>query len=165
MGPRQNSPVSENDIEWTEYDHGDSQFRRKQLGEVAGGEQIGTSLYEVPPGKRTWLAHYHEGNEEAIYVLGGGGTVTLGPDRTEHALQPGDYVALPTGEEGYHEIRAGEETLRYLVISTMHEPDVTVYPEDGKVGLYAGSAPGGDPDERTRSTYLDASAEVEYWEE
>jgi hypothetical protein len=29
----------------------------------------------------------------------------------------------------------------------------------------AGSAPGGDSDERTLSTYLDINAEKEYWEE
>lgn len=157
--------VSTESLDWTEYDHGDRQFRRKQLGAAAGGEDLGTSLYEVPPGKRTWLAHYHEGNEEAIYVLGGEGTITLGGDRTEYDLEPGDYVALPRGEEGYHELRAGEKTLRYLAISTMNEPDITVYPDDGKVGLYAGSPPGGDREKRTLSRYLDADAETEYWDE
>lgn len=157
--------VSEAALDWTEYDEGDRTFRRKQLGAAAGGEDIGTSLYAVPPGKRTWLAHYHTGNEEALYVLDGKGTVTLGPDDEEHELSPGDYVAFPTGEEGKHEIEAGEETLRMLAISTMNEPDITVYPDDGKVGLYAGSAPGGDRDERTLSTYLDIDAEVEYWDD
>lgn len=163
--PDGNGPVSSGDLEWSEYDHGEHQFRRKQLGAAAGGEELGASLHEVPPGKRTWLAHYHEGNEEAIYVLDGEGTITLGGDRTEYEIEPGDYVALPRGEDGYHDVVAGDETLRYLVISTMNEPDITVYPDDRKVGLYAGSAPGGERDERTLSRYLDADAEVEYWEE
>jgi|GEM_PF-275664 len=157
--------VAEADLDWDEYDppRAGHRFRRKQLGAAAGGERLGTSLYEVPPGQRTWLPHYHTGNEEAIYVLAGEGTVTLGGDRDEHALSPGDYVALPAGEAGYHDVVAGDETLRYLLVSTMEEPDVTVYPDDGKVGLYAGAAPGGDSEARTLSTYLDASADVEYW--
>jgi hypothetical protein len=42
---------------------------------------------------------------------------------------------------------------------------VSLYPDDGKVGLFAGSAPGGESDERILSTYLDADAEVDYWSE
>jgi uncharacterized cupin superfamily protein len=154
------------DRDWTEYDppREGHRFRRKQLGEAAGGVDLGTSLYEVSPGMRTWLPHYHTGNEEAMYVLDGAGTVALGSDRERFELAPGDYVALPAGEAGYHDVVAGDETLRYLLVSTMEEPDITVYPDDDKMGLYAGSAPGGDADARTLSTYLDASAEVDYWE-
>lgn len=152
-------------VDWTEYDppRDGHRFRRKQLGAAAGGVDIGASLYAVPSGERTWLPHYHTGNEEAIYVLAGEGTVTLGAERSERPLSPGDYVALPTGEAGYHDVVAGDEPFRYLVLSTMRDPDVTVYPDDGTVGLYAGSAPGGDSDARTLSTYLDGDADVDYW--
>jgi len=170
-GDRTDLPVvSAADLAWTDHDDSDRgreghRFRRKQLGAAAGSRALGASLYEVPPGKRTWLPHYHTGNAEAAYVLDGEGTVRLGPDRTERVVSSGDYVALPRGEPGYHDIVAGEDRLRYLMVSTMNEPDVTVYPDDGKVGLFAGSAPGGESDERLLSTYLDADAEVEYWSE
>lgn len=157
-------PVNERNLEWTEHDHGDRQFRRKQLARAAGGEELGTSLYEVPPGKRLWVRHYHEGNEEAIYVLDGDGTLFLGPDETAHDLEVGDYVALPAGEESAHDIEAGEEGLRLLMNATMEEPDITVYPDRDMVGLYAGAAPGGDSEERSMSTYLDRHAELDYWE-
>ena len=158
-------PVNEADIEWTEYDHGEREFERKQLADAAGGEELGASLYRVPPGKRLWLRHYHEGNEESIFVLAGGGRIWLGPDGTEHELTSGDYVALPAGEESTHEVAAGDEGLRLLMHSTMAEPDITVYPDRDMVGLYAGSAPGGDSAARSLSTYLDRDAEMEYWEE
>ena len=158
-------PVNEADLEWTEYDHGQRQFKRKQLADAAGGEDLGASLYEVPSGKRLWLRHYHEGNEESIYVLDGGGTLWLGPEKTEHDLAAGDYVALPSGEESAHEIAAGESGLRLLMQSTMDEPDITVYPDRDMVGLYAGSPPGGDRESRSLSVYLDGDAEQAYWEE
>ncbi|WP_254278834.1 cupin domain-containing protein [Haloarcula marina] len=158
-------PVNVDDLQWTEYDHGRRAFRRKQLGDAAGGEQLGTSLYEVSPGKRLWLRHYHEGNEESIFVLEGSGTLFLGPDAEEHRLEAGDYVALPAGEASAHEIAAGDDGLRLLMSSTMDEPDITVYPDKEMVGLYAGAAPGGEKDDRTLSTYLDRNAEVDYWEE
>jgi len=158
-------PVNADDVEPREYDHGDRQFDRKQLGAAAGGEELGASLYRVPAGNRTWLRHYHEGNEEALFVLGGCGTLYLGPDAEPHDLAPEDYVALPAGEGATHEIEAGDDGLRFLMVSTMNEPDITVYPGREMVGLYAGSAPGGDSDERTVSRFLDADAEREYWEE
>ncbi|MBX0323470.1 cupin domain-containing protein [Halomicroarcula sp. F13] len=158
-------PVNVDDVEWTDYDHGQRAFRRKQLAPAAGGEELGASLYDVAPGKRLWLRHYHEGNEEAIFVQEGSGTLRLGPDADEHRLGPGDYVALPAGEESTHEIEAGDDGLRLLMVSTMQEPDITVYPDKDMVGLYAGAAPGGDSDERSISTYLDLHAEMAYWDE
>ncbi|SFS08306.1 Uncharacterized conserved protein, cupin superfamily [Halomicrobium zhouii] len=157
--------VDEADLEWSDVEHGDHEFRRKQLGAATAGDELGCSLYELPEGKQDWLRHYHEGNEEALFVLSGTGTISLGPDAEEHDLSAGDYVALPRGEAGTHAIEGGEGGLRYLMMSTMNEPDITVYPDDDKVGLYAGSAPGGAKDERTLSTYLDRNAEVAYWDE
>lgn len=158
-------PINVDDVQWTDHDHGDRRFRRKQLGDAAGGQKLGTSLYEVPAGKRLWLRHYHEGNEESIFVLDGGGTLYLGPDETEHDLTAGDYVALPPGEESSHDIEAGEDGLRLLMSATMEEPDITVYPDRDMAGLYAGSAPGGDSEARSLSTYLDLHAELDYWDD
>lgn len=153
--------VNEADLEWTELERGETGFRRKQLGEAAGAEAIGASLYELPAGRRSWPYHYHEGNEEALYVLDGAGTVRL--DGETHPLEAGDYVALPAGEDGAHRVvNDGETPLRYLVVSTMDEPDVTVYPDSGKVGVFAGAAPGGR-DERTVEEYFPLDAGVDYW--
>ena len=44
--------VNEQDLEWGEQSHGKFGYRRKQLGSAAGGEKLGCSLYEVPPGRR-----------------------------------------------------------------------------------------------------------------
>lgn len=157
--------VSVDALDWTDVDHGERAFRRKQLGEATAGEDLGCSLYELDEGKRAWLRHYHTGNEEAIFVLDGEGTLWLGPDETEYDLSAGDYVSLPADERGLHEIGGGEDGLRYLIMSTMNDPDILVYPDDDKVGLYAGSPPGGDKEERILSTFLDVDAEVPYWDD
>ncbi|ELZ25472.1 cupin 2 barrel domain-containing protein [Halosimplex carlsbadense 2-9-1] len=163
--------VSESDLDWDEYDHGERRFRRKRLG-AAGGEELGTSLYELEPGKRTWPRHYHAGNEEAIYVLGGELTLYLervadGEDGevSEHVLEPGDYAALPNGPDHAHEVEAGgDETARFLVISTMNEPDLSVLVERDVAMLFAGGAPG-NYDDRYLSKTVDLDAEAEYWAE
>jgi uncharacterized cupin superfamily protein len=165
-------PVNENDLDWTEYDREEARFRRKKLAEAAGGEDLGCSLYELPPGRRAWPFHFHTANEEALYVLGGEGQLmvrTAGQETAAttqtHQLEPGDYVALPTGDDGAHRVsNTGDEPLQYLAISTMRDPDVLVYPDSGKVGVYAGAPPGGDEEERVVSAYFHEDDAVDYWE-
>jgi uncharacterized cupin superfamily protein len=157
-------PVNEDDLGWNDIGPDETGFRRKQLGAAAGGEQLGCSLYELPAGERAWPYHYHTGNEEALYVLSGTGSLRLHDEH--HSLLPGDYVALPTGEEGAHRvINDSDEMLRYLVLSTMDDPDITVYPDSETFGVYAGSAPGGEKDERIVSGYFRPEDGVDYWED
>jgi uncharacterized cupin superfamily protein len=154
--------VNETDLDWTDTDEGDARFRRKQLGAPAGSDDLGCSLYELPPGGKSWPYHYHTGNEEAIYVLAGEGLLVL--DGDDHAIEAGDYAAFPADESGGHRVvNDAEEPLRYLAISTMHDPDVTVYPEMDKIGVFAGSAPGSS-DERAVHGYYDRDGDVAYWE-
>jgi uncharacterized cupin superfamily protein len=155
--------VNEADLEVQETERGETLVRRKRLAKEAGGEDLGCSLYELPPGRRSWPYHYHENNEEALYVLDGTGT--LRHDGEEHPLETGDYVALPAGPEGGHRVvNDGDETLRYLAISTMRAPDVVHYPDSEKVGVYAGSAPG-DHEDRTMTAYYRRDDDVDYWED
>jgi uncharacterized cupin superfamily protein len=162
-------PVNESSLEWTETERGPTRFRRKRLADAAGGTDLGASLYELPPGGKSWPYHYHTGNEEALYVLAGEGTLRVGDgERDEderHPLRAGDYVALPAGPESAHRVENGnEEPLRFLALSTMREPDVTVYPDSGKIGVYAGAPPGGDSTERVVSGYYPRDGEVDYWQ-
>ena len=155
--------VNEAELDWFERPRGDFAGRGKRLGQAAGGERLGATLYEIPPGKKVVPYHYHTANEEAIYVLAGAGTVRL--DDEEFEIEAGDYVALPVGEAGAHQvINSGEEPIRYLCVSTMREPDVMVYPDSGKVAILAGAAPGSPPGEATFSKILRSDAEVGYWD-
>ncbi|WP_264555940.1 cupin domain-containing protein [Halocatena marina] len=155
-------PVNESELDWTGYEHGEAAFKRKQLGEAAGGDRLGCSLYELPAGRRSWPYHYHTANEEAIYVLSGRGTVKLGGET--QPLREGDYVALPADESGGHRvINDSDAPLQYLVVSTMNEPDVSVYPESNKLGVFAG-APPGSRDERSIHGYYTIDDDVDYWD-
>jgi uncharacterized cupin superfamily protein len=160
----QPSVVNENDLDWSDQSHGEKfGYRRKQLGSAAGGEKLGCSLYEVPPGRRAWPYHYHLANEEAIYVLEGSGTLRIGGE--EVRVSEGDYVALPARAEAAHQlINSSEAVLKYLCFSTMIEPDVMVYLDSGKVGIFGGAAPGGPKEKRTWSKFLRADAEVGYYD-
>jgi uncharacterized cupin superfamily protein len=153
--------VNETDLDWEATERDEATFRRKRLAAAADGEALGCSLYELPPGERAWPYHWHAGNEEAIYVLAGGGTIRLDGER--EPLRAGDYVALPTGESSAHRvINDGDEPLRYLAVSTMSDPDVIRYPDSGKIGVFAGSPPGSEAPRSVHGYFREADA-VDYW--
>lgn len=156
--------VNERDVEWVEDSRGERfGYRRKSLGKATGGEKLGCSLYEVPPGKRAWPRHCHLANEEAIFILGGSGTLRLGDE--EIPVSKGDYAALPAGEESAHQlVNTSEENLEYLCFSTMNVPEVSIYPDSGKVGIFDGAAPGGPKEERTLKKFISMEAEVGYFD-
>lgn len=149
-------------LEWDEYDHGATAFRRKELSNAVGASELGCSLYELPPGMRSWPYHYHTANEEALYVLAGAGQLRCTDG--EQSLTAGDYVTLPADERGGHRVvNDGDDPLRYLALSTMNEPDVTVYPEMNKFGVFVGSPPGGRG-ERPFHGYYRIDDETGYWD-
>lgn len=143
-------------------ERGAFRWKRRRLGTAAGGERLGCSWYELPPGAKSFPYHWHCGNEEALYVLEGAGRLRLAG--RELPLAAGDYVALRRGPGGAHQLRNdGAGPLRYLLFSTMAEPDISVYPDSGKVGLFAGSAPGGPPEARILEGFLRRDAALDYW--
>lgn len=149
--------VNEADIEWREGGHGDDfEVRHKRLGHEAGGDMLGCSLYEVPPGKRPWPFHYHMGNEEAMYLLSGEATLRTLVDEVE--IRAGDYITFPVGEAGAHQvINTSDEPVRYLCFATERDPEVIIYPDSNKVAAASHHPPEIDK-------ILPAEPELDYWD-
>ena len=116
-------------------DRGNFAFKRKRLGAGVGAKGLGTSWFEIAPGKKAFPFHFHLANEEAIFVLEGEGTLRSGSE--EHPLRPGDYVSFSPGPPGHQVLNRGSVPLRYLALSTMIEPEVAVYPDSKKIGVLA----------------------------
>lgn len=135
--------------------HGSFAFRRKRLGDAVGAQQIGCSWMEVPPGAKAFPFHFHTANEEAVFILEGEGVLRSGEE--ELPLRAGDYVGFRRGPPGHQIINRSETMLRYLALSTRIDPEVSVYPDSGKIGAWGESVPGG------RAIYP-ASASVDYYE-
>lgn len=73
------------------------------------GRAFGLVEIETPPGAGP-PPHRHAGEDEALVVLRGTRTVTIGPDRRD--VESGELVLLPRGVE--HAYQAGSEPLRHL---------------------------------------------------
>ena len=59
------------------------------------------------------------------------------PEETA-TLEPGDAVCFPRGPAGAHKVTNGaSQPSRVLMVSTLNEPSVAVYPDSDKIGVYA----------------------------
>ena len=135
-------------------------YRRAKLGRQAGAEKLGASLFEIPPGEATFPYHVHTANEELLIVIDGRPSLRTPSGWRE--LEPGEVIAFPAGDEGAHQIqnRSGEPA-RVLVVSTMVAPEVTLYPDSGKL-MAATRAPGASG-EGIHEAYRRGEA-TDYWE-
>jgi uncharacterized cupin superfamily protein len=106
--------------------------RARQVGAALGGELLGATLYELPSGERTWPYHFEHGNEEWLLCVSG--RPTLRTPEGERELEPGDVAWFGRGPEGAHQVRNDSgEPARVLIASTKVFPDVSEYPDSGKI--------------------------------
>lgn len=101
----------------------------------------GCSVYELAPGEETRY-HWHVGEEELLLVVAG--TPTLRTPDGERVLRAWDVSLFPRGEAGAHQLRNdGREPARVAIFSSVSDPEVVGYPDEGRVGVIAGwSRPG-----------------------
>ena len=81
-------------------------------------------------------------------------------EQTETA---GDAALFQTGAAGAHQVinRSGEPA-RFIMFSTMTEPEIAEYPDSGNIGVFAGRAPGA-PGDVHLERFLDGIAERDYF--
>jgi len=109
----------------------------RRFGEELGARLWGGTVYELAPGESVCAYHWHFGEEEWLLVLAG--SPTLRTPGGERVLEPWDVAVFVTGEAGAHEVRnESGETARVVLLSTVSDPEVCVYPDSGKVGVNAG---------------------------
>ena len=73
---------------------------KRALGDAVGLTQFGVNLTRLPPGTWSALPHWHEKEDEFVFVLAGTPTLVLGED-TE-LLGPGDSIGFKAGVEVGH---------------------------------------------------------------
>ncbi len=108
-----------------------------------GAKKLGYSICKIPAKKRSCPAHTHFVNEEMFYIIKGCGTLRIGD--TFSSIMAGDVIAHPVScdpKDAHQIINDSNEELIMLCVSTMEEPDIVLYPDSGKFGVFAGTAPG-----------------------
>ena len=106
------------------------------LGDVAGLTQFGVNLTRLKPGAASALRHWHEAEDEFVYVLEG--EILLIEDGGTTVLEPGDAAGFKAGiANGHHLVNKSKRDAVYLEVGTRakreraHYPDVDlVYDKD-----------------------------------
>ncbi len=102
---------------------------KSSLGSQAGLTQFGVNLTELEPGAMSALRHWHEHEDEFVYVLAG--ELTLIDDAGETPLKAGDSAGFKAGEpNGHHLVNKSQEPAVYLEIGSRSNEERAHYPDD-----------------------------------
>jgi len=141
-----------------EYDPGDPDGYHSgllRLGPLLAADQLGASVYELPPGQSVCPYHYETAEEEWLLVLHGSPTLRH-PDGIQQ-LDPWDVVCFPPSPAGAHKLsNDSAEIVRVLMFSTVRLPAATFYPDSDKVGIWT--------DGENGRLIVRRSSGVDYWD-
>jgi uncharacterized cupin superfamily protein len=99
---------------------------------VAGGiTQFGAYIDTLQPGAWSSQRHWHDSEDEFIYVLDG--TVTLRDDDGMQDLTSGDAVSWRHGDPNAHHLtNRSDRPCRYLIAGSRVARDICHYPDSGR---------------------------------
>ena len=105
----------------------DGPYSETALGDVVGLSQFGVHLERLPPGSRSSHRHWHETEDEFVYLISG--TLVL-IEETETVLSAGDAAGWKAGQATAHclENRSDADAV-LLVVGTRTSKDVVHYPD------------------------------------
>jgi uncharacterized cupin superfamily protein len=111
--------------------------RRRRLADVFGLSQFGVNLLELPPGAWSSQRHWHERQDEFVFVLEG--EATLVTDEGETRLGPGMAAGFPAATgNGHHIVNRSAALVRLLEIGTRTSEETAHYSDIDMV--YRGDA-------------------------
>jgi uncharacterized cupin superfamily protein len=101
-----------------------------RLGPEVGLKRIGVNVATIPPGKESFVYHFHYRDEEWIYILSGKGIAEI--DGREYEVKAGDFMGFSTPQVAHHLRNEGEEDLVYLMGGENNEVEIVDFPKLGK---------------------------------
>jgi len=110
---------------------------RQALGDAGGLTQFGVNLTRLPPGAATAQRHWHQAEDELVFIVSG--ELILIEEGGETPLKAGEAAAFKAGDaDGHHLVNRSAEDAEVLEIGTRapdergHYPDIDlVYEKRG----------------------------------
>jgi len=114
---------------------------KRALGDALGLTKVGVNLTTLAPGKESSMRHFHELEDELVFVLEG--EVVLRTDEGEQVLTAGTCAGFPAGSRDAHQlVNRSDRPARYLEISNRDPADTAHYPDPDVDLRYAKRADG-----------------------
>jgi uncharacterized cupin superfamily protein len=99
-----------------------------RLGDAGGLTQFGVNLVTLEPGVWSSQRHWHEKEDEFVYVLDG--ELVLVTDAGEEIMRGGDCAAFKAGVRDGHCLQnRSSRPARFLVVGSRDEADWGEYPD------------------------------------
>ena len=99
------------------------------FSDTAGLKQYGAYLQTLQPGGTSTWRHWHEQEDEFLFVVSG--QVTVIENDGPHVLEPGDAACWPAGVPNAHCMKnESPAPCSYLLVGTRLTHDVCHYPDE-----------------------------------
>jgi uncharacterized cupin superfamily protein len=110
---------------------------RQALGDAAGLTQFGVNLTRLKPGAASSLRHWHEAEDEFVFVVEG--VATLVEDGGETELRAGEAAGFKAGAPNAHRLvnRSGSDVV-YLEVGKRGTSDRVHFADEDLVGVLHG---------------------------
>lgn len=106
-------------------------FESRRYSDAGGLTQYGAYLETLAPGSRSSERHWHEREDEFLYMVSG--EATLIDNDGEHLLRPGDAACWPGGvPNAHHLVNRSGLPCTYVIVGTRLTHDVCHYPDSGR---------------------------------
>lgn len=107
-------------------------FESRRYSDAGGLTQYGAYVETLAPGSRSSERHWHEKEDEFLYVISG--EATLVENDGEHEMKAGDAACWPAGvPNAHHLLNRSQAACSYLIVGTRLTHDVCHYPDSGRV--------------------------------
>ena len=128
--------IRRDEVSWSVPSEGPSASLR--LFELGGITQFGAYVDRLEPGARASDRHWHEAEDEFLYMLTGEATIV--DEDGEQVIVPGDAVCWPAGIDKAHTVfNHTNAVCTYLICGTRVDRDIVHYPDIGQTLHVEGS--------------------------
>ncbi|WP_431478772.1 cupin domain-containing protein [Massilia eburnea] len=106
--------------------------REEWISEPGRLSQFGAFIHVLMPGTRSSIKHWHQSEDELVYVLDGEVTVVEG--ETESVLGQGDAATFPHGDPvGHYLWNRSQSPVQCMIVGTRAQTDRITYPDHDRV--------------------------------
>jgi len=104
-----------------------------RLGKLVGMTQFGVNHVTLDPGSISSLRHWHEAEDEFVYVLEG--TLLLIDENGEHELEQGSFAGFPAGTPNAHHLaNVSDAPACFLAVGSRKPGAETIHYPDDPIG-------------------------------
>ncbi|GMQ59557.1 hypothetical protein AN1V17_39540 [Vallitalea sediminicola] len=131
------------------------EYFKYEVNKTFDSSKFKIAIYEIPPKKISYPYHYHLKNEEAFYIISGKGL--LKTHDSERVVTKGDIIVCPPSEKGAHLLQNTSDTelLTYIEFDICYYPEVIVYPNTNKIGVF---------EDKDKKLIFDKSSSIGYYD-